>query len=160
MKLSDRKKCAHIWIRSTLHPDPTENLFECVCCLRCLTLPAESKEKLDKIDKAIQLKFKTQNDGLLCKQVQNFFYNRSNEEHSFTSLSEYVKSYYNKSFDLTNRRERNDHDILDASTITRKLESVIKFLVYQDFLSLGTSKSTKNDSLSQTYIHKNLTNWR
>ena len=160
MKLSNRKKCAHIWTRSTLYPDPTENLFECVCCLRWLTMPAESKEKLDKIDKAIQLRFKTQNDRLLCKQVQNFFYDRNNEEHSFTSLSEYFKSYYNKSPDLTGRRERNVHDILDASTITKKLESVLKFLVDQDFLSLETSKSTKNDSLSQTYIHKNLTNWR
>jgi hypothetical protein len=160
IKLSDRKKCAHIWIRSTLHPDPTETIFECVRCLRWLTLPAESKEKLDKIDKAILLKFKTQNDRLLCKQVQNFFYDRSNEEHSIISLSDYVKSYYNKSPDLTSRRERNDHDIFDASTITKKLESVLRFLVDQDFLRLVASKSTKNDSLSQTYIHKNLTNWR
>ena len=105
MKLFNRKKCAHIWTRSTLYPDPTENLFECVCCLRWLTMPAESKEKLDKIDKAIQLRFKTQNDRLLCKQVQSFFHDRSNEEHSFTSLSEYFKSYYNKSPNLTGRKK-------------------------------------------------------
>jgi hypothetical protein len=158
MRLSSRKKCGHIWIRSTSHPDPTKNLFECICCLRWLTLPAESKEKLEKIDKAIRLRFRTQNDMLLlCKQVQSFFSNRSNEEHSFNTLAEYFKNKYP---DLTGLRKRSDHDDIDTSTITNKLQSVVKFLVDLDFLSLMTSTLTKNDPESNIYIHKSLTNWR
>lgn len=114
----------------------------------------------DKINELIPLRFSAENDRNLCKLVQNFFYDQTNEEHSLSNLYEYIKDYYNKHPDLDSRRKRGGYDILDAPTITKKLHPIIKFLVDQDFLSLGTSKSTKNDSLSQTYIHKNLTNWR
>ncbi len=162
MKGIKRKKCRvldHIWIRTSA-PDPTKNIFECICCSRWLLLDAESKEKLDKINELIPLSFSAENDRNLCKLVQNFFYDQTNEEHSLSNLYEYIKDYYNKHPDLDSRRKRSGYDILDAPTITKKLHPIIKFLVDQDFLSLGTSKSTKNDSLSQTYIHKNLTNWR
>lgn len=156
------KKCGeqdHIWIRS-LAPDRTKNIFECIRCSRSLSLYAESKEKLDKIKELIPLRFSTENDMSLCNLIQKFFYDQSNKAHSFNELSEYVKSCNNKFPDRTRRRERNDHNILDASTITKKLRPILKFLVDQSFLSLETSGSIKNDSLSHAYIHKSLINWR
>ena len=72
MKLSDRKKCTHIWTRSTLHPDPAENLFECICCLRYITLPAESKEKLDKIDRYIHYDLELKAIGNCVSRFKNF----------------------------------------------------------------------------------------
>ena len=162
MKGIKRKKCRvqdHIWIRTSA-PDTTKNIFECIRCSRWLLLDAESKEKLEKINELIPLRFSAENDRTLCKLVQNFFGDQSNEEHPLSNLYEYIKSYYNKRPDQISRRKRSDYDILDTPTITKKLQSVVKFLVDLDFLSLGISTSTKNDPLNQAYIHKSLTNWR
>jgi hypothetical protein len=158
MKLSNRKKCEHIWIRST--EVDAKNLFECIRCPGRLTLPAESKEKLQRINELISIRFKAQIDRSLCKFVQNFFYERSNEEYSASYLFEYTKSHFNKRPDVFSLRERSDQDIYDTSTMAKRLQSVINFLVELEFLKVGTSKSSINGTISKTYLHKNQTNWR
>lgn len=154
-----RKTCEeqkHIWVRST-YTDLSQNIFECCRCYRWLMLPAESKEKLDEINKSIPTRFGTENDVILCKQVQKFFYDGSNEQYSINELLSAIKS--NKSYDGLDanilRRGRGH-----ISTIITRAKAILDFLVEVGFLSLGIARSPGNDPLSQTYIHKNQTNWK
>jgi|GEM_PF-3566968 len=159
-----KSKCAsksHIWVRNdAAHHDMSENMFECLRCAKWYKLPADSKDKLEKIRKFIPVRFKTENDIRLCRIVQEFFYKSSNEEHSINDLLERIKN--DSEIGMFNRRGELGKQKVTSPKIVKQVLEIIDFLVEYQFLSHGTSLSElqSNDPLLIPYVHRNQTNWK
>jgi hypothetical protein len=159
-----KNKCApknHVWIRNaSAHQDMSENMFECLRCSKWYTLPADSKDKLEKIRQSIPARFKTHNGINFCRLIQKFFYKFSNEEHSINDLLESIEE--NSEIGLLNRRREHGRQEFTPPMIRKQICEIIDFLVEYQFLSHGTSisESQSDDPLMVPYIHRNQMNWK